>query len=974
MYKFKLRKSLIITMSTIGVLLSSCDVGKEPKQMSNIPKSTWKISNTDNGMIVGGNINDANGVWFAIDKNDYTATDGTVNFIYNNNTGQTAQLVGCNQYRSDDTGDGDPIFDFSHLTDIPAGASQLIRGAKNGSEALVKFYGTNNIIAPVSEQTFKGSITSRRGANLRDYTGICYYKIPVPNSNKYLYFGLSINSEQWRTYDAIFDTVDKPLNDLKKFHSDHRNQFSEGFDIVTPVVALNTVSRAAVRTPIYAQLELQHVIDMAIRMQRATIAEINKQAAIKNSPTSTAAEKQDAIDKLMTQLDKNKQDQGFGFFRGHKNIDADTYKKELQEFVDNFSKIERKSEFVVNVNGEKLYLDKYVAIDRNGEMFSGQRGWEDVISNKETSSMEAIVPYEVDYTDYKETYEAIVAANTEEGKGVDRVLDNDYWLNSTAMVRKSKTPDGISGLLKREMSHNPKRYGIPEDAKLAYTGAINETSYINSGASSIINSEDVIGSERFMNPLLNVEVKTGSEITFGTAASATGVGFLWEVFTWFTVQPLFNRWFDYDQIGKFATGLMHGNLFIPLEGDVEHWNARNPRNQIAYTTKMITDTYDDPTNSFRQQIGFTLLDGFIGEDKQIRYDINMTYLTTPFLRITESNGKSPEIDPYLQQGSGASSDSVFTFTINAVTPRNETRDLDDYIAGMLNQAGLSAWVPNYLPAPTVQTTQIAKMSNDTNKPVLDIGILKSAPVLSSNTGLGLMSVGGIKGLFIGPNTLVNLGISLDNNGGNKNQKTGTGFIANYISSGITSESSTQVYSVTGSQSEFNNLKSNVPLFYRAFTCEFPYEIGSTCNLSLAVSGNGNNGVDEGKLYLSDASGREIAIPVYLGYKLVAEPRSVTGQVLNDGEGLIRTMNFANASSQRYSTIKVEGELPSTVKITSNSCTGGLDPQKTCSIVYDFGEITKRVHTTISYTGVVDGQEPTKADVKTIPFDVSVENF
>lgn len=970
MKNLKVKKSLILTMSAVGaMLLSSCDEGGGSKKfVSNIPQSTWKMQESNGVITSSGSINDANGVWMAIDKNDDSATHGKVNFIYENNTGQTAELVGCDQYRSDGTDDGSTIFDFKLGESIPTGASIMYRKAISPGEGLVAIPGENNMIAPVAEQLYKGSITSNReykgdkDASSRDFTGICYYKIAVPNSDKYMYFGLNINSEIWRTYSAIFDSIDKPLTDLKNYQNRRVDEFMTSFSIPTPFVALGTLALASKTNPVYKKLELQHLEDALIQYQKDVFAEVNKQAAIMNSDAYTAEERAAARQKLFDKFHGDNSDQDLGKFQGSD--------EDLNKFLDDFSGIHRYTgEWTDTYDKTTSYKDYYVSYDKAGNPIKGQRMFDNVSKKGYGQVTEAQVPWDSDFEEVRPIVEKLLG----EGKTVEDLLEPSIYVRPD--IPGIKTPRALDRFAKASRKIKFNQTDLSKDPM--YNSAIDRSAFSRSTAASMIDNDgrSIIDRAGIVEKIgLKSEVKVGEEAVLG-GLSSTGVSFLVEVALWFSVMPVLNKIFDHGPVGQYNTGLMHGNLFIPSQDDVNKWNSRHSDKPIAYTTKMIANTDKDPTNSFRQQIGFTLIDGMVGEDKQVRYDVNMTYLTTPFLRITDSNGKSPEIDPYLQQSSEKSADGVFTLKIDAIKPHNDTRDLDNFAEGMLNNAGLSAWVPNYLPAPTIQATQVSQMSSDASNPTLNLSGLKSTKQLLNKRGLALMSVGdNIKGLFIAPNTIVNLGVSLDNNGGNKDLKTGTGFIANYISSGISAESTNPIYSVTGSQDEFNKLKSNLPLFYRAFTCEYPYKIGTTCNLSLAVSGNGNSGVDEGKLYLSDASGREVAIPVYLGYKLVAEPRSITGQVLNDGDGLIRTMNFANASSQRYSSINIDGTLPSEVKVVSNSCTGGLDPQQQCSIVYDFGAITRRVHTTLTYTGVVDGQEPTKADIKSIPFDVSVEDF
>ena len=161
------------------------------------------------------------------------------------------------------------------------------------------------------------------------------------------------------------------------------------------------------------------------------------------------------------------------------------------------------------------------------------------------------------------------------------------------------------------------------------------------------------------------------------------------------------------------------------------------------------------------------------------------------------------------------------------------------------------------------------------------------------------------------------------------------------------------------------VESRSTVLYSNFKCEYPLKVGTSCPLELKIGGIGGTNKHMGKIYIADAMGKPTAIPVYINYKLVSEPLSMTLDEGQRGEFKLKLKNFG---SDRYSSIQLSN-LPNGASITSNSCSGGIANGETCELVYDLSSVVAGDYI-VNVTGVKPGANSSAPDMGQLKIHVN----
>jgi hypothetical protein len=230
--------------------------------------------------------------------------------------------------------------------------------------------------------------------------------------------------------------------------------------------------------------------------------------------------------------------------------------------------------------------------------------------------------------------------------------------------------------------------------------------------------------------------------------------------------------------------------------------------------------------------------------------------------------------------------------------------------------------------------------------------LKSSPdSLSENggkPGLPLKQVGNIQGLFIKPNQLITLSLSIPD----KNNNDGNGYSIMYASNdnNLMLGQPSGSYEIVKSSKVFDKkqgLGSNVLL--AMFDRPFPYKLNDIANLKLAISGK-NGGSSNGHLYIGDNFGASTAIPVYLNYALIAEPNVLSAKK-NGGKV---SFTLANVSDKNYNRLEITG-LPADADL-SNGALSSLRIDEQRRITLDLSDVNEIGSYDIVIKGISDDSQ------------------
>jgi hypothetical protein len=210
-------KKIIVLLSLCSLTitqLTGCEgsTGNNSAPANSIQKTHPNLTSADLKNIQG--VNDIDGVWTTMDGNDGSHFGSTVHILTDNNSSADVKFVGCQTLAGDETF-------TTKAADLPVGTAVKWTNKYDRSkwDELGK-QNNGNIIAPIKEQTGNShtSIQSNSDgtyANGQEHSTIaCYYSAELPGTPK-MYFKVQQDIGTYSTYSAIFQEVEKPMNDLK---------------------------------------------------------------------------------------------------------------------------------------------------------------------------------------------------------------------------------------------------------------------------------------------------------------------------------------------------------------------------------------------------------------------------------------------------------------------------------------------------------------------------------------------------------------------------------------------------------------------------------------------------------------------------------------------------------------------------------------------------------------------------------------
>ena len=103
---------------------------------------------------------------------------------------------------------------------------------------------------------------------------------------------------------------------------------------------------------------------------------------------------------------------------------------------------------------------------------------------------------------------------------------------------------------------------------------------------------------------------------------------------------------------------------------------------------------------------------------------------------------------------------------------------------------------------------------------------------------------------------------------------------------------------------------------------------------------------------SHSASKETVIPVYLNYKLLAEPFELNTQ---EGDSDLTTIHVLNLGSSNYNTVRVD-DLPEGARIASNNCEGSLNSRQQCTVALDLSNVAAGDGYHIKLTGITNNDE------------------
>lgn len=955
-------QALLLTISSS--VLFGCDGESSSSSSSLYPQQQYKMTEV-NGQMVVGNVNDLDGVWFGVGAKDGLSneTNGKIGFVYDNSTLEDAKLLGCMHVSGANHLE-------NHLKDIPAGASVRMKALDDPRMRRIAEGNNGLVMRSFEEQESAGvaGYLQENGTNEEtNAQDVCYYKVPISDTGKSVYFGLEIKADRAGTYSAVFQPEpNKPSDEVKQILASAQLDnvlFSNGMvSTLTGIPAIIVNQNMMTR-----QRYLDRYMAMLEKWQTEQMSEINKLLNIINNTAGkfSAAEVDAAKNKLADSMINGAQGE-----IGHANASVKS-KEELLKYLDEYKASEIKwiSRPDKNyVGGEKTLS---IFVDKDGVPLPYQRGFE----TSDRYFVEAPTKNNLSSLSIKQKkfYDAMLKDSTFD---VTKISDVAYTAEkATEYGDEAASLDGplnMTSGIERRLAKKPLMTSFQEkllDQEMRASGLTFDFTQFAIEDNMIEQGGKLIARDLTSE----TEARLASRIFTAAqvAVASTGVGLLTEAVNWFVTAPLFSKLFS-SVGGQFTTTVVRGQLFVPNSQQIADWNTKNPNAQMEDTTKVVEDTSQvkgDPklASSIHQTLKVALKSPGNGDiyDQQSGISISMQAISTEFLRaLTDKDVEDAKSnnynDPYLNV-KPLNISSLLRLSISA--PSSEITDNDgvQFETDVLKEAGMSAFAPVVLDAPTVNSTQAYKLpgSSKVGYRIGNVASLQSSNnLLSSVSGLKLTTVGNLQGLFLSPGQLVKLNVSVPTVSGYPDIKEGTSLQTVFIDTTDSDSESSAVFSKTKSANLFNKFSSSgLPTYLSSFSCQAPYTLGQGCDLYLGVSSNGTSGKQDGKLYIFDANGKSLAIPTYMNYSLVTEPRSVTTE---QGSGDTNTLTLANVSGSNYKSIKIDG-LPSGAKIKSSTCDAGLAANSQCKIVYDFSDLEPDTYK-LTITGVSSNRDAVDADI------------
>ena len=411
-----------------------------------------------------------------------------------------------------------------------------------------------------------------------------------------------------------------------------------------------------------------------------------------------------------------------------------------------------------------------------------------------------------------------------------------------------------------------------------------------------------------------------------------------------TILSVFNSVSNEPQ-GQVTTGMNHVKLVVADENQAKLWNASHDKeHQIKANTTQTTihhgmnghwDTFSFKANS--------------GNDMQKSLLISLSPITEPFFRPTIGQD-----DAYLGNlKSDKAYDAVIAVNISSSNADNDKNQIDDFAKAAASDIGLSGIITGHIAAPNYK---LSKITNTKTNDVLYNDTTSSKNNLISSDGWNNIKLGSINGLTINSNQEVSLqvmipkeGISHGVFGGEKTDKYGIGFVANYIDE--SGSGAIPLMTINGDdfdktlQKEFaESPQLAMPYLYSKYECTYPTKIGDECGLKMHIGGM-DSSKHIGKIYIADGSSRTTAIPVYLNYHLLGSyfelnvsdktsPYKIDIMNTHNEAYTKMTLEYKSVDDDSYKSVPMD----MLAKATTCNLDGGLQPQTQCSIYFDFSKL------------------------------------
>ena len=246
--------------------------------------------------------------------------------------------------------------------------------------------------------------------------------------------------------------------------------------------------------------------------------------------------------------------------------------------------------------------------------------------------------------------------------------------------------------------------------------------------------------------IASIGIASDTAIDLSAMGLSLGVDVAFAAFQYFVLQPLINGIFDQPSIGTFRTGINHLRFEAISANDAASWNAtHDAQHQIAANTKLSLIGH----NSLMQRALFSFKDP--GVDSQLALAINLSALSTPWLRYAAYQPFGDNTDPYLacvdknghcKDGSPThKSDAVITLEISDNKP-SATKDFNSRYSSIIYQeAGLTGLATDRLlaaPSFSLPPTNLNLSSASQIRPMPSLASAKVVPSpLVINSGQSL---------------------------------------------------------------------------------------------------------------------------------------------------------------------------------------------------------------------------------------------
>lgn len=445
-------------------------------------------------------------------------------------------------------------------------------------------------------------------------------------------------------------------------------------------------------------------------------------------------------------------------------------------------------------------------------------------------------------------------------------------------------------------------------------------------------------------------------LSLGEKAFA-GVTTVFSVASIFAVQSLMDLFTLPPAQGTYDTSITNYKWMQITPEEMLAWNAAHtdPSHQIRDNTTVVLSK-DVYKNSTYQAVGLKYKDSSNGIDKQFSYNLEMTTIDTPFLRMINDTHN----DPFFGDVSVASIWNNGNAVLGVTLKNNNQKDnaLMQLIRNSAIQSLKGVNVFAVVSAPElISKPKLSSISPQAN------GQLSSGLLLSSAKDNKLLTmkvktpnVGDVDGYVLPTDSQLTFQLRVGSN--YKDATYSLGLNATYVPMDDNSDSNlTLVHSVDA----YNRLLGAIPALYTSYSCNFPYKYGDTCNFNVALTNNSvSTTKTAGKLYLNDTNGERLALPVFIGYNLILDQKSIT----TEGDSDVKFVAMA-AINGGYDKLTLSN-LPKGAKVIKG-CGSKLQQGQQCEFQLDFSNVDEGTYN-IAVTGV-KGSQTTPNDIENISISV-----